>query len=309
MPNPMTALKGLKSKSDSKGIIGGILSLIGFGLAATVLSRWLGIEVKKTDLEGISENVQLIQANWAAWVALIGAAIGLWGNWVREAKIGFGSDEKNPAKSKGIMGNLMAILAGIWAFTQSVGADWSKIQELIGTGKEQWEIVAPAVLGIFGTLQGMWGRWRAKKVVSGSTITVSPGLPLILIPILFLSISCASGSGTSGETTISASEVGDKTVEGFSPDSDVSAITVRDGIIAGATAAIIEAVKFHGTFKDGHLCGSVTLFGFGPEVCLGLEIPDNEPEPEPEQRLIELDQQIAAIQQDFIARDADLRAD
>lgn len=286
-------LRGIKQKKDSKGILGGFLGLVGFGLAATFLSRTLGFEVKKDDLESIAENSKLISTQWAVWASLIGTLIGLWGNWARTTKIAFDNTGKNPAASRGVMGNLAAILAGAWAFIEAVETDWDKISMLVGEGKRQWMLVAPAVMGIIGTVQGLWGRWRAKSKVGQSIISPesSGALLIVLLPCLLLGASCAA-------TPAAYQDTGSVTGKSVVQD-QTGATPAQKGLVAVGIAGLLRSVQFHGRYDSGRVCANATLFGFGPEVCIGFKVPDLHPESQ-ERRLDEVEAKVEAIQSNFV---------
>ncbi|MCC6883173.1 MAG: hypothetical protein IT576_13560 [Verrucomicrobiales bacterium] len=288
----LTQLRGIKLKKDSKGILGGLLGLIGFGLAASFLSRTLGFEVKKDDIEAISENSKLISAQWAVWASLVGTLIGLLGNWARQTKIAFDGTGKNPAASRGVMGNLTAILAGAWAFIQAVEVDWDQIAVLVGEGKRQWMLVAPAVMGIIGTVQGLWGRWRAKSKVSQSVISSesSGALLIVLLPCLLLGASCAA----TPTTPLDAGSVTGKSVV----EDQTGATPAQQGLVAVGVAGLLRSVQFHGRYDSGRVCANATLFGFGPEICLGFKVPNLHPET-PEKRLDEVEAKVEELQSNF----------
>lgn len=156
-----------KNPLDSKGVIGGLVATVAFGIVATQLTNRTGVEVSKDEIKGVYDNTQLLVAQWGAWAALLASAVGLWGNWVRKVKVGF-QEGKAPWKSKGIVGNLAGAIAGVAAFFSAVEADSETIEALIGQGKDLWTVAAPAALGIFGTVQGFWGRWRAQERMGAS---------------------------------------------------------------------------------------------------------------------------------------------
>lgn len=277
-------LFGSKSKLDSKGILGGLTGSIGWGLAALALSRVLGVDIDKDDLTPLADNGTLIAAQWGAVVALAGAVVGLWGNWARQFRVGFDGDGKNPVASRGIMGNVVAIGAGAWAFIEAVSADSETVLALLGQAEEQWKIVAPALVGILGTLQGLWGRWRATEKVVEST---GKGLPMIVLPFLILSsASCASpitdpvpsGQGHVDPSLFPKSSISDR---GMRDDHDLMTGWQQDGMIATAGIALLRAISFSGGIDDERACVNATLFGYGPEICIGIAKPEKPPQSPP----------------------------
>jgi len=189
MPKLKHNLLGKKSKLDSQGVTGSLVGVVAFGLAATFLSKKLGIDVSKAEVKDTVENARVVAANAAIWIALVGAVVGLWGNWARKAKLAFTAHKgKFAGLSRGFMGNILAAVAGLFAFINAISADWAQLESLIGDGAENWKVISPAVLGIVSTLKGAWGRYRAKESFEGSNLQ---GLPLVLIGFASLS-SCTS---------------------------------------------------------------------------------------------------------------------
>lgn len=258
---PSTQFTRQKSALDSKGIIGGVASIFGFGTAAAVLTHMLGVEVGKGDIEGTVANGKLIASQYAAIVSTVAAVIGLWGNWVRKTRIAF-ENGKNPLASKGIVGNLAAIAAGAVAFFQAVSVDWHTLAAIAGKFQESWTVVAPAVIGIAGALQGVYARWRAKHAVQASPLTLP--LPMILAFGILSLTGCASAekNRVPVATPVAA--------EGFEPSRPDP---LEQGFIAATTAAIFQFVEFEGGYADGELCGGIKIFEFGPRLCLGFDFP------------------------------------
>lgn len=161
-----TSLTGSKSALLSRGILGGVASLVSFGAIAVVITKLLGVSVTADDLREFQANTTVVVASVAAWVGIGSAAVGLIGNWCRQAKIAFLGDGTAPWQSRGIMGNLSAAIAAGVVLYQSIQPDLAQVASLLGEAQTQWAISGAAVTGLIGSLVGLYGRWAAKRKIS-----------------------------------------------------------------------------------------------------------------------------------------------
>ena len=162
-------LRRRKSALDSKGVIGAGMSSAAFAaLVAVLLTKSTGVEVSVDEVEKFTDDVAFIVSQWPAWLALFGSLVALLGNWRRKARIAWlGKGGKRPWKSRGVWGNLLAIVAGGWTFVQAVAVDANELAAWVSLAGEHWMIVTPAVVGVLKSALSLWGRLRATAAVSG----------------------------------------------------------------------------------------------------------------------------------------------
>lgn len=262
---PHTKFRVSKSPLKSRGVVGGLVSVVGFTLAATFMNRSLGVPVAKEELETVVGHGKAIYAQAAFWIALVGSVVGLIGNWYRKAKVAFVDSGKNPVASRGVMGNVVAFLAGLWAFALAVIGDADTLRATLEAAKGQWEIIAPAVIGLIGAARGLIGRIEANTAIK-------VGGPPVGVLILFaLPLASCTSSPTLADPALPSGKGGSDPAlfpPGFNPDA-----IVEPGLIGAASAALLRAVSFDGGYADGELCGGVKIFGIGPRLCLGFEFP------------------------------------
>lgn len=154
-----------KSPLDSKGILGGLVSATGFGLLAMFASRFLGFDLTSDEIAAVVGDGQVLALSAPVWIGLVGALIGLVGNWARVARVSFTGNGGRPWKSRGIMGNLVAAVSAVVVFVQAAALDADELKALLGDATKQWEITAPAAIALIGALKGLWGRYRATQPV------------------------------------------------------------------------------------------------------------------------------------------------
>jgi len=279
-------LRNSKKKKDSKGFLGGIIGAIGFGLLASQLTRITGVEVSKEEITDTVDHGKFVWEQKAVWVGLAATIVGLWGNWVRTAKIAFDGYGKNPLKSKGVMGNLTGFGIAAWALIEAVAADWDQVQSVIGDGQESWKVIAPAVMAVLGTAQGFWGRWRATSKVDETRIPANPNSVLFMIMLIpvFL-VSCSSTQlpvgGSPAQDDLFPSDQPSLSDQGMRSDADLEETWYRDGAMAVAGAALIRSITITGGIENGMACAEASLAGFGPKICLGIATPDIPPQSPP----------------------------
>ena len=287
-------LSGLKKKKDSKGILGGLAALIGFGFAAKKLSQATGVEVSREEIETIVDQGKFIAAQSAVWIALAGTLVGLWGNWVRKYRVAFlPQDGEKPAlASRGVWGNLAAFGAGAFAFVEAIGMDGDSLRVLIGDAKDNWQIVAPSVLGIYGAVLGFWGRYRADRPVKRSPAAVSAYNGFV-IPFVLL-VLCVPACATQTQQEREMEEA----MQGvFGP--------AQKKTIAESAQWMLDQIKFDGRIESGRLWGSATLFGFGPEMGFGVLTPKRDlPAPYVNERQAAMEVAVARLQTDFALMNA-----
>lgn len=160
-----TLLSGSKPALLSRGILGGVASLVSFGTIAVVITKFLGVSVTADDLRAIQSDTTVVIASVAAWVGIGSAAVGLIGNWCRIAKVSFLGDGTAPWQSRGIMGNLSAAIAAGVVLYQSIQPDLAQVASLLGDAQAQWAISGAAVTSLLGAVIGLYGRWAAKRKI------------------------------------------------------------------------------------------------------------------------------------------------
>ena len=176
----MDNLFNRKKKNHSKGFLGGLFGMTGFALLAFALTS-VGVEVNPDELKDVKadadvlvlQSEQIRNVFIPACVAFFAACLGFIGNVYRKSRIAFLGDGKTPWKSRGVVGNLSALVAAGVVAVSTVTSDFGSVEDLTQQGKlllvqleDILAIAVPAVVGIKGALFGLVGRWQADKTIS-----------------------------------------------------------------------------------------------------------------------------------------------